>query len=318
MNSPNEVPLVFPIDLKSDETSRLTWNGIYYSFRAALFFTQQAHTADEIRDIARNVHVVLKLVPFKSELRSKFLASLAPEMPGAGEKPDTIYGMVVTANLETAEVVSFADVRRLSNVPVSQDTGNTSEQSEIISLPEGDLGQLRQGLQEAFQKGLLQILREPFASFLPELTDQWKSAPIVVQKSQANQKGQKADANKESLVPYQMVFPQAIPIDRIVDGTRYIIDDLYCTKPSCPCTDVTCVVLKLDQENGQEVAWGGFTYNLENRKFKPLPQFPSKFNASEWFKQFSKQHPFDLDAVLKSRFQFMRTQFIAECKLART
>ena len=311
MTSTHDVPLVFPIELKSDETSRLTWNGVYYSFRAALFFTQQAQTAHDICEHARNIHLVLKLVPFKSELRSKFLASLAPEKLGAGETPDTIYGMVVTANVESGEVLGFADVRRLANVPVSQDTAGTSAESEIISLSESDIAQLRQGLSEAFQKGLLQILREPFASFLPDLTEQWKSAPVVVQKKNTK------DGPKETLVPYQMVFPQAIPVDRIVDGTRFILDDLYCTKPGCPCTDVTCIVLKLDQENGQEVAFGGFTYNLENAKFKPLPQFSAKFNASEWFKQFSKNHPFSLEAVLKSRYQFMRTQFIAERALAK-
>jgi hypothetical protein len=180
-----------------------------------------------------------------------------------------------------------------------------SATAEVLPLEGAEKETLAKAFNSALTAPVLDALRQPFASFAPELSQSWKEMKLS---------GIQAD----KLVPFQMLFPSAQPIERFVDGERFVIDDLYCTNPSCSCSDVTCVVLKFDPASGQEVAWGGFRWSTDTEKLKVLPQFSSKFNASEWFKQFDIASAVDLKLLLSSRQQFMRTEFIAARKAARS
>ena len=118
-------------------------------------------------------------------------------------------------------------------------------------------------------------------------------------------------------MPYQTLFTNAFPIDLEVAGTEYFLDDLYCTRPSCPCVDVTCIILRHDPASQQNVAHAGFKYNVETGKTKAMSEFPGKLNVAEWLKRFSQAHPIDLEAVLASRYRFMRGEFIRARKESR-
>lgn len=297
---------IIPIELKSDESARLSWQGTYYALQAAIVLPKQVTTEQEALDDAHALTLAIRLVPFRSQLRTKFLATLGGDaaLANASNERVTVFGLLVKVNLESGEVLEVSDVRKMESIPASEAYAFNPELSVPVVLGAEQAAALKASLAPPLEKGLLEALRQPFASFLPRTTSLWKTMPL--------------EANRaDRMVPYQALFPQSLLIERTVDGTRYVVDDLYCTKPGCPCSDVTCVVLKLDTALGQEVAYGGFSYNVETQKLKQLPQFPGKFNAQEWFKQFSKNSPFDLNLLLRTRHRFMRTDFIAERRTKR-
>jgi hypothetical protein len=173
-----------------------------------------------------------------------------------------------------------------------------------MKLDDRERQDLLRALDQSLTPVVLDSIRQPFVAFDASLSESWKDRDL-----------QSIQADK--LVPFQMLFPNGQPIERFADGERYVIDDLYCTNPTCTCTDVTCVVLKFLPTSGTEVAWGGFKWNIESDKLKPLPQFTNKFNASEWFKQFNAASAFDLKLLLSRRQKFMRSEYLAARKALR-
>jgi hypothetical protein len=204
---------------------------------------------------------------------------------------------VARVNIRSGKTLQIEDLRKTKATSSLEQVDFMSESAEVLQLSDDESKALMKALDASLSAPVLEALRQPFASFDPALSTSWKEKDL-------------SEIQADRLVPYQMLFPNAQPIERFVEGERFVIDDLYCTNPKCSCTDVTCVVLKFDPASGQDVAWGGFKWTSDADKFKTLPQFSSKFNASEWFKQFDKTSGMDLKLLLTSRQAFMRNEFI--------
>lgn len=318
--------IILPIDPPRSEDARLTWNGKLFSVKGALCLDGRPESVDELQGLLQQATVVLKLTPFKAEFRSKMLSMLGSGNEEA--RPDVeIWGLVLTADL-LAGKLGVHEIRRThqpaeKSAPQADDAQGTDDTAFLpdefrrtsVGSKVGEGGaesalgetqdtssQLMSTLVTAaleyVQSKCGEFMRQPFVAFFPALSDSWKTRPI--------------EGKSENLVPFQALFPYAIPMEKEIDGEVYVLDDLYCAKPGCPCTEVTCIILKQDFKNNVETAWGGFKYNTATQKLKALPEFPGKFNTSEWFKRFSKDYPLPLDLVLKARFEFMRGDFIKE------
>jgi hypothetical protein len=308
--------IVLPLDL-SPEDARLTWNGVYYAVSAALCLPGRAESETDVEQLLDASLLVLKLIPFRDKLRTRMLSLLADEgdqgdeskEPAPARSPSgarPAFGVVAEVSLRSGRLGAVQDVRKAlpaESAPTGQEFDPNAAQS--VELPESDLFALRASLQRYLDTTLLKQLREPFASFVPELVGGpggWKERPLP------------GGGRPDALVPYQMVFPDAFPIDIDAGGHAYVLDDLYCTRPGCPCVDVTCIILRQDPASGQSAAHAGFKYNIETGKSKAMSEFPTKLNVAEYFKRFSQGHPIDLDVVLRSRYRFMRGEFIANAK----
>lgn len=288
-------PLVLPLNIGKDDTFRLSWKNRYFKTTAALVLPHKINTADDAAEMLGNAQLVLKLIDFKSDLKSKMFAALSQNQPPAQSGGD-VYGIVARLDIKKGAFVDVEDVR--SAKATGQGGVNfLDDSSEVLRLDQNEKQELIRALDQSLTPVVLDSIRQPFVAFDSSLTETWKDRDL-----------QSIQADK--LVPYQMLFPSGQPIERFVDGERYVIDDLYCTNPTCSCTDVTCVVLKFLPASGTEVAWGGFKWNIESDKLKTLPQFSNKFNASEWFKQFNAASGFDLKLLLSSRQKFMRNEYI--------
>ncbi|MEN9528472.1 MAG: hypothetical protein RI932_345 [Pseudomonadota bacterium] len=296
-------PLVLPLNIGKDDTFRLTWKSKLYQAKAALILQRKLTLKIDVDETLEAAQLVVKLTEFSGALRSKMLSVLAPNDPTKANLTD-VYGVVMRVNIRTGQVVDFDDLRRTRAEKDAEHVDFMSANAEVLALDHTEKETLAKAFNAALTAPVLEALRQPFVSFAPELSQSWKEMKL-------------SGIQPDKLVPFQMLFPSAQPIERFVDGERFVIDDLYCTNPTCSCTDVTCVVLKFDPASGQEVAWGGFRWSSDTEKFKVLPQFSSKFNASEWFKKFDSASAFDLKLLLGSRQTFMRTEFIAARKAAR-
>lgn len=315
-------PIILPLDLPADD-ARLSWNGTYYAVSAALGLPGRAQTPADIDQMVDDALLILKLIPFRDKLRSRMLSLLAaPEdanlqtregsdatatAMAPANKPSQgrpAWGVVAKLSIRDTKILALDDVRKAlpeAGAPAGQEFDPTKAVS--VSLPETEAESLKAALQTYVKKTLAPFLAEPFVSFLPELAPNegpgdWKQRVKPTRKA-------------DTLVPYMTLFPNAFPIDLEVAGEEYLIDDLYCTRPGCPCVDVTCVILKNDKASGQSVAHAGFKYNIETGKTKVMSEFPAKLNVAEWFKRFSQAHPVSLDVLLASRYRFMRTHYIA-------
>lgn len=295
-------PLVLPLNIGKDDTFRVSWKNKYFKATGALVLPHKINTMEDAQAFLSDAQLVLKLTDFKSDLKSKILATLS-QTPAPTQSASEIFGLVVRVNIKEGRVNSVEDVR-VTGTGSNGAVNFLEENAQVLTLDETEQQNLIRALNQSLTPVVLESLKQPFIAFEPELSDGWKEQNL-----------QSIQADK--LVPFQMLFPNGQPIERFVDGERYVIDDLYCTNPSCNCTDVTCVVLKLLPASGTEVAWGGFKWNIEADKFRPLPQFSNKFNAAEWFKRFNAESAFDLKLLLSSRQKFMRTQYIAARKAAR-
>lgn len=295
-------PLVLPLNIGKDDSFRLTWKKKLYRAKAALVLPRKLTTGTDVEEVLESAQVVLRLSEFAGSLREKMLATLnAPNKSSSAEV--MVFGVVCRVNIRTAQVVEIDDVRSVKSTGSSEQVNFMSDLATVLQLEPEEKEILKSAIETSLNPVALEALRQPFVSFSPSLSDSWKESDL-------------SQIKADKLVPFQMLFPNSQPIERFVDGERFIIDDLYCTNPNCPCTDVTCVVLKLDRESGQEVAWGGFKWSSDTEKIKTLPQFSSKFNASEWFKQFDVSSGVSLKLLLRSRQGFMRNEFISARKNA--
>lgn len=296
-------PLVLPLSFGKDDTFRVSWKNRFFTARGALVLPRKITTELDAQEILESTQLVVKLTEFKDALRSKLLAALAPQQdekkPGA-----EIFGAVLQVNIKTGKVTAVDDLRRTHAEGGSESANFMADVAEVLAPSDAERDELIVSFNRALTAPVLEALRQTFVPFSEEFSDAWKQQDL-------------RSIQPDKLVPFQMLFPNGQPIERFVDGERYVIDDLYCTNPSCNCTDVTCVVLKMLPASGTEVAWGGFKWNIEADKFRPLPQFSNKFNASEWFKQFNADSAIDLKLLLSSRQKFMRTRYIAERKALR-
>lgn len=297
-------PLVLPLNIGKDDTFRVGWNGRYFQAKGALVLPRKITTTFDANEIIENTQFVVKLTEFKTALRSKLLAALS-DSPVKQPAQTEVFGMVAQINIKEGRVIALDDVRRAVGTGSDESIDFLSDAAEVLTLSDAERQTLITSLNQALTAPVLESLRHPFVPFSENLSTTWKDQDL---------KSIQAD----KLVPFQMLFPNGQPIERFSDGERYVIDDLYCTNPNCNCTDVTCVVLKFLPNSGTEVAWGGFKWNIEADKFRPLPQFSNKFNAAEWFKQFNAASAFDLKLLLSTRQKFMRTQYIAARKAVRS
>jgi len=296
-------PLVLPLSIGKDDTFRVSWKNRFFTARGALVLPRKITTELDAQEILESTQLVVKLAEFKDALRSKLLAALAPQNEGKTAAAE-IFGVVLQVNIKTGKVVAVDDLRRTQSEGGSESADFMAADAEVITLSDAARDELISSFNRALTAPVLEALRQTFVPFSEDISDAWKQQDL-------------RSIQPDKLVPFQMLFPNGQPIERFVDGERYVIDDLYCTNPTCNCTDVTCVVLKMLPASGTEVAWGGFKWNIEADKFRPLPQFSNKFNASEWFKQFNAASAIDLKLLLSSRQKFMRTRYIAERKALR-
>lgn len=293
-------PLVLPLNIGKDDSFRLSWNRKLYRAKAALVLPRKLTTTTDVQEVLESAQVVIRLSEFAGSLREKMLATLANKAELTNHSVD-VFGAVCRVNIRTGEVTEIEDLRIAKTENGSEHVNFMSESAEKQTLTSDEIGILKTAIEKALNPVVLEALRQPFVSFESDLSQGWKESDL-------------SQIKADKLVPFQMLFPNSQPIERFVDGERFIIDDLYCTNPTCPCTDVTCVVLKLDIASGQEVAWGGFKWSADSEKLKTLPQFSTKFNASEWFKQFDLASGVSLKFLLRSRQAFMRSEFISERK----
>lgn len=293
-------PLVLPLNIGKDDSFRLSWNRKLYRAKAALVLPRKLTTATDVEEVLESAQVVIRLSEFAGSLREKMLATLASKDKQTSHSVE-VYGVVSKVNIRTGDVIEIEDVRLAKTENGSEHVNFMSELAEVKQLSNDEKDILKAAIKVALNPIALEALRQPFVSFEPRLSEGWKDSDL-------------SQIKADKLVPFQMLFPNTQPIERFVDGERFVIDDLYCTNPNCPCTDVTCVVLKLDVASGQEVAWGGFKWSSDSEKIKVLPQFSSKFNAAEWFKQFDNASGVNLKLLLRSRQSFMRTNFISARK----
>ncbi|NBO39465.1 hypothetical protein EBU99_12880 [bacterium] len=293
-------PLVIPLSIGKEDTFRVTWKNRLYQCKSAFVLPRKITTQIDVDEVVESAQIVLKLSEFAGALRSKML-SLLSDKPQSSENKSELIGLVIRVNIKSGKTLFIEDARRAFVDSPNATVDFMSPSALTIPLDDAARDDLIRSLDKSLTAPVLEALRQPFVAFLPTLSESWK-----------NQQLETIQADK--LVPFQMLFPSAQPIERFSDGERFIIDDLYCTNPTCNCTDITCVVLKTMNTTGQEVAWGGFKWSVETEKFKPLPQFSNKFNAGEWFKQFDKSSAVDLKFLLRARQTFMRKEFIAARK----
>lgn len=290
-------PLVLPLNIGKDGTLKLSWKNRYFLAKGAIILQHKISTEVQALAALENSQLVLKLIEFKTSLRSKMLEALSSQRNTTPSKND-FFGLVAQINIKKGLLSAIDDVRRASTENASDSADFLGDSAEVLQLTETERQELITALQQALTPQVLEAMRQLFVPFCTELSETWKDQNL-------------SSIQADKLVPFQILFPNSQHIERIADGERYVIDDLYCTNPKCSCTDVTCVVLKFLPSSGTEVAWGGFVWNSETNKFKTLPQFSNKFNAAEWFKKFNTASPIDLNLLLKTRQKFMRTQFIS-------
>ncbi|BBH53029.1 hypothetical protein [Fluviispira sanaruensis] len=287
-------PMYNQLNVDANEANRLFWNGKYFSLEVVLVYPTQLTTIEEVNSYLENSTLVLKLTPFKNQFRAKMLASLLEQ--DIIEKSEII-GLTVSLNILKNNILDILDIRKTDATLDGDGSGSLSaSESAKIEVSESEKAALIESLQKLIEGNLKPHLRQPFTSFVPSFLDEQWTDRLPKQK------------NKSALLPFQAVFPFSGSIERVVENQMYALDDLYCVNPSCNCNEVTCVVLTFDPHSGKEITHGGFKYNLEKNTYKNIPNFPSQFNAQEWFRQFSKLSSISLPFAFNSRYQFLRKQ----------
>lgn len=288
-------PYYMQLNLEANEANRLYWNEQYFSVESVLMLPKQVETKDDAYNAAKECTLVVKLTPFKNQFRAKLLASLKAE-----ESPENakILGLTLKVDVINLQLIDILDCRSLQTTLDSKGNGNINvSDSEILNLTEKEKQEFKSAFEKLAHGNLNPHLKQPFISFFPTLADtNWEEKIPPRQK-------------KASLVPFQAIFPYAGAIERFHDKQVFALDDLYCVNPDCDCNEVTCVVLTFDQKSGKEITHGGFKYHFEKKSFKNIPNFPSQFNAQEWFKQFNKLSPFQLSNLFESRYNFLRKKY---------
>ncbi len=285
-------PVYLQLNVGANEANRLYWNNQYFSIEIVMVFSKQVETKDEIQKNLEECTLVLKLTPFKSQLRAKMLASLADQ---ENIEKSKIMGLTISINIHSLKISNILDVREIFTTLDNDGTGSlNASESQQIKLNSAEKLELTNAIQRLAEGNLLPHLRQPFVSFSPSLVDaQWKERIPKREK-------------KSALIPFQAIFPYSGGIERIFENKMFALDDLYCVNPECDCNEVTCVVLTFDSKSGREITHGGFKYNFEKKSFKNIQNFPQSFNSQEWFKQFSKLSAINLTMAFQSRYQFLR------------
>lgn len=289
-----ENPVYIQLNVDANEANRLYWNERYFSLEIAIALPKQIEFAEEIEKNIEECILVLKLTPFKNQLRAKLLSSLA-NIDNTEES--NIIGMTITFNIKSSKVLNILDVREITTTLNADGQGNLNTNNITqIKLTEKEVNEFFQAFEKLALGNLRPHLRQPFVSFNHDLAEEkWQEAVTKKQK-------------KSELASYQLLFPFSGSIERFHENTVYALDDLYCLKPNCDCSEVTCVILSIDPNSMKEVTIGGFKYNFEKKSFKNLQNFPKSINAQEWFKQFNKQSPINLSTLFYSRYQFLRNK----------
>lgn len=281
-----------PLNLTATEAHRLHWNHQYYSVDGVLLVPQQLTTMDDVQAYARNASVVLKLTPFQNQFRAKMLSRLQ----GNNHPTESVvFGVTLSVDITTGKLLEVLNLSQVSaNLNEEGDAHLDPNKSVVVKLTDAEHNEFVTSLQALLETKMRPHLTQPFLSFLPELR------PSEWRKDLPKQK------EKGSLLPFQVPFPFSAHIERMHQDTSYLLDDMYCVNPACDCNEVTCIILSFDPNSQKEIVHGGFKYHLEKKSFKSMPNFPTQFNAQEWFKQFSTGHVFDLPFLFKSRYDFLR------------
>ncbi len=285
-------PYYIPLNLEANEANRIYWNAQYFTVELVLVISKQIETKDEADKIINECPLVLKLTPFKNQFRAKMLASLSGEEQTEKAK---LIGLTLNFNIKTLTLLNILDCRELQTLLDGAGNGNiNTEASQTLTLTEAEKADFKIAFEKLANGNLKPHLRQPFLTFDPSLAEaNWRDNIPARQK-------------KASLIPFQAIFPYSGAIERFHDKQVFAMDDLYCVNPDCDCNEVTCVVLSFDNKSGKEVTHGGFKYHFEKKTFKNIPNFPTQFNAQEWFKQFNKLSPFQLGELFESRYHFLR------------
>lgn len=284
-------PYVAPIRFQSAELARLSWRKTYFSVSGAFVFNQKLSTLEDVKQAAQNFDFVLRLVPFENHFRAKMLAALSEKSSSETET----YGVAAKVDLLTGDIVKIEGLRS-QKVTMTQGALRPSEDGEepVVTLSDDEKRDFEELLSKFVKSQVVPVGRDLFASFFPELSDSWKNRPYT-------------EFKRYGLYPFQAIFPASLPIEREYGGLDYYLEDHYTIKGDNWV--VTCVIFVDNPESEQETTFGGFKYDLATKKFKTMSEFPGKFNATEWFKQFDAGSPFALDLLLSERAKFMRSEF---------
>lgn len=291
-------PFVAQVRFSSAEAARLSWRGQYFSVQGALVFPKKMTSLADVDAAFGSLEFALRLVPFKNQFRAKMLAAL--EEPGA--TTTETYGVTLRLDGKAGKLLK---VDPLEQQDIAFEHGSyrplNPGQERTVSLSEHEKAALEQSLDAFCKAQLLPFARDVFGAFYPELTDSWKTRSYQ-------------EFKRHGLYPFQAVFPSSLPIEKEDDGKSFLLEDHYTAKGDNWV--VTCVIFLDDPESEQEVAWGGFRYDLATKKLKVMSEFPAKYNASEWFKQFDARSPFALDLLFDERAKFMRSAFARQLQAA--
>lgn len=288
-----ERPFLVPIQFSSAESARFTWDGVYFNTQGVLYFPEKIKDADAVLQRASHLDFILRLVPFDTQFRSRMLAALG----NAGQSTSTAksYGIAATADVRAGKIVSVGEVREQAVTVERGGFKPVNPGSEtLVELDDSKRAALQKSLESYFKSSILSYAREVFAPFITD--DAWKARPL--------------DEFRKGLIPFSAVFPGAVPVERTHSGKTYFLEDHYSTLDST----VTCIIFEDDPESEQDVAWGGFKYDCDTRKLKVMNEFPSKYNAQEWLKQFDQHSPFSLDMLFAARANFVRTELAPHLK----
>lgn len=266
----NEIFYRHPLNAQATQGHRILLDGVYFSVESHLLFENQIKDVLQAKQFLEKAPLELRLERFEDQFRAKMRQALQQK---SGET--------------TGDAQSLEQMIILVSVDVFQ--------KKIVQIEE-KYSHLSVHLEKFISENLAIHLEQPFYSIFPNLVD-----PQTLKENHAKLKKQKR------LVPYHSFYPFSGPIEAsIKEDVDCILDDLYCTNPSCDCNEVTCIMISFDPQSGNEIVHGGFKYHLEKKSFKVLSDFPTNYNAQQCFKSFSTQHFVELSLLLKSRYQLMR------------
>jgi hypothetical protein len=264
-----EIFYTFPLNGQTTQAHRILLNGIYYSVESALLFENQIKSLEEARNYLENAILEFKLVRFEDQFRSKMFEALKEKKSEHQQSTCEQIAVCVRVNIFEKKIT------------------NIEESAKAFA---DELGKLISG-------NLAIHLEQPFYSFFPDLLNK--------QELEDNHKKLK---KQKKLVPFQSIYPFCGPIHGVIkDNQECILDDLYCTNPSCDCNEVACIAISFDSVSGNEIVHGGFKYHLEKKAFKMMTDFPTNYNAQVWLKKFSENHFINLPFLFKSRYDFLRS-----------
>ena len=281
-----------PLNLQPTEAHRLFWNGQYFNLEAALAFSKQAQTIDELKELLSHAQMVLKLTPFANSFKSKLFAEITGE---DRSEPVKITALTIQFNLFTKKVTSLIDIQDIQSTIDRYGMAHTNQaNSNLIKLTESEQSELFKTLETLFSGVMSSQLNHPFVCFFEELLEKDWNARVPAQ------------MKRGALLPFQVIFPFAGAIERVYEGRPFALDDLYCVTADCDCNEANCIVITFDEKANQEVGYAGFKYQFDKKIFKPMADFPNKINAQEWLKQFSVNQLVALPLLFQARYTLLR------------